>query len=133
MNAFSECLYRDPENIGGLLGYGITCRSIHFENHNEQGLLSALKTFETVAQKKGYHVAEALFHMGTIYIALEKWRDAELITRKSIALRETGAAKRNLVIALYEQGRTEDARSEYLRLKQKYPEETAGLDDIFSK
>ncbi|MBI2877398.1 MAG: tetratricopeptide repeat protein [Candidatus Tectomicrobia bacterium] len=132
INGFDECLRRDPEKIEAHLGRGIAYRNLNYQSSNEPGLRVALQAFQKVALKKGYHASEAYFHMGTIYLALGRMAEGEEVTRKSLQLRDTGIARRNLIIFLHARGNVPEAYDEYQFLLQQSPQDAQGLESYFT-
>ena len=130
--SFDECLRRDPENLDAKLGAGIAYRNINYASGNRKGLEMARSYFDKVASVNGYRASEAYFHIGTILLALGDFAGCEDAVRKSLALRDTGIARRNLVLSLHALGKVKEAHDEYLFLSSYSPSDAQGLEKYFS-
>jgi tetratricopeptide (TPR) repeat protein len=132
ITSFDECLRLDPGNLDACLGAGIAYRNINYSSGNREGLAAARSCFEKVASPGGYHASEAYFHIGTILLAVGDYAGCETATLKSLRLRDTGIARRNLILSLHAQGKVKEASDQYTFLKGYSPKDAEGLEKYFS-
>ncbi len=125
----SSSMKRDPSLVESYLVRGIAHRGVSYSSGDEEGLREALKDFEHVATKGGFHAPEASFHAGTVFARLGDLVSAEQSLRQSLFQRDRFSSRDALIRVLCAAGKWDDAREECALLAALAPHATAALTD----
>jgi len=108
----------DPTYLEAHLVLGLAYRGIAYPSGDVKGLSAALQSFEKVALAGKYNAAEALFHAGIIRLRSGELKAAEDVVRRSLFLRDNGAARDALIRCLARQGEVIEANKEIQLLEK---------------
>ncbi len=129
----SSSIKRDGSMIESYLVRGTAHRGLSYSSGDEEGLREALKDFEHVATKGGFHAPEASFHAGTVFARLGDLVSAEQSLRQSLFQRDRFSSRDALIRVLSAAGRWEEAREECALLSALAPQATATLSEELNR
>lgn len=129
----SSSIKRDPSMIESYLVRGIAHRGLSYSSGEEEGLRDALKDFEYVAMKGGFHAPEASFHAGTVFARLGDLEAAEQSLRQSLFQRDRFSSRDALIRVLSALEKWEEAREECALLSSLAPHATASLSEELNR